>query len=330
MVPARPLCGGSRWGRLRSPSDGSLTHELTNDGRTERTLLEAFDSIRCFTGKHGRAPHKPLLLLLVLARLQRGDAGPIEFSEVEQKLLHLLEDFGPPGAKHPEYPFWRLRSDRVWLVESAKGTDLAAFENSSHDVPVSRLRDERAVGRLLPEIETVLTARPSLVNEIAARLLERSFPPTLHDDILDAVGMPYRAETDRRRPRDADFRELILRIYERRCAMCGFDGRLGRADFGVEAAHVQWHAFDGPDIEENGLCLCSLHHKALDAGALGVGEDGRVLVSEHLCGGSRVHEWLIGLCGRPLSVPTQGHMLPQPAFTKWHREQVFRDPPRAT
>ena len=239
-------------------------------------------------------------------------------------------DFGPPGAKHPEYPFWRLRSDGTWLVECPKGTDLAALKNSSHDVPASRLRDERAAGRLLPEIESALATRPSLVNEVVARLLERSFPPTLHEDILDAVGMPYRAETDRRRPRDADFRELILRIYERRCAMCGFDGRLGRIDFGIEAAHVQWHAFDGPDIEENGLCLCSLHHKVLDAGALGVGEDGRVLVSEHLCGGSRVQDWLIDLRGRWLSTPTQGHAGPQPAFIKWHREQVFREPPRAT
>ena len=165
----------------------------------ETTLLAAFDGIRCFSGKHGRAPHKPLLLLLVLARLQRGDAGPIEFSDVEAKLQHLLEDFGPPRAKHPEYPFWRLRSDGIWLVESPKGTDLAALENSSHDVPASRLRDERAAGRLLPEIESALATRPSLVNEVVARLLERSFPPTLHEDTLDAVGMPYRAETDRTR-----------------------------------------------------------------------------------------------------------------------------------
>ena len=37
--------------------------------------------------------------------------------------------------------------------------------------------------------------------------------------------------------------------------------------FGLEAAHITWHAGDGPDLVPNGLVLCTLHHKALDRGA---------------------------------------------------------------
>jgi hypothetical protein len=32
----------------------------------------------------------------------------------------------------------------------------------------------------------------------------------------------------------------------------------------------RWFAFDGPDTPDNGLALCSLHHKLFDLGALGL------------------------------------------------------------
>jgi uncharacterized protein len=69
-----------------------------------------------------------------------------------------------------------------------------------------------------------------------------------------------------RRRRDPRFREEILRIYERRCAVCGYDGRLGTTDLAIEAAHIKWHAAGGPDAAENGLALCSFHHVALEPG----------------------------------------------------------------
>lgn len=47
---------------------------------------------------------------------------------------------------------------------------------------------------------------------------------------------------------------------------------------------MRWGAFDGPDHVDNGLCLCVLHHKLFDKGALGVGEDRRILVSQEFVG----------------------------------------------
>ena len=36
------------------------------------------------------------------------------------------------------------------------------------------------------------------------------------------------------------------------------------------AAPLRWWAFDGPDAVDNGLCLCSFHHKLLDRGVLDI------------------------------------------------------------
>jgi putative restriction endonuclease len=35
---------------------------------------------------------------------------------------------------------------------------------------------------------------------------------------------------------------------------------------GLEAAHIKWFQAGGPDIEANGLAMCSLHHKLFDLG----------------------------------------------------------------
>ena len=49
---------------------------------------------------------------------------------------------------------------------------------------------------------------------------------------------------------------------------------------GLEAAHVRWHSHGGPSDVANGLCLCPLHHKFLDLGAIGISDTHRVMVSQ--------------------------------------------------
>jgi hypothetical protein len=51
---------------------------------------------------------------------------------------------------------------------------------------------------------------------------------------------------------------------------------------GIDAAHVRWFAFDGPDTLDNGLALCVLHHKLFDLGVLGLDPKLRVQVSAAL------------------------------------------------
>ena len=52
--------------------------------------------------------------------------------------------------------------------------------------------------------------------------------------------------------------------------MCKYDIRFGDRLLGLEAAHIRWHSHDGRDVVSNGLALCSVHHKALDLGAMGL------------------------------------------------------------
>ena len=62
--------------------------------------LERIARIRQWSRNGERAPHKPLLLLYVLGRLQRIGSTEVPYAEAEPALAQLLQDFGPPGGGH--------------------------------------------------------------------------------------------------------------------------------------------------------------------------------------------------------------------------------------
>ncbi|MBB1246141.1 HNH endonuclease [Streptomyces durbertensis] len=308
--------------------------------------LERAATLRQWTKGGARAPHKPLLLLYALGRFQEDADGELYYSAVEEDLKRLLAEYGPPNRTTPAYPFHHLVSDGVWEVRTDRGP-------GSPGTGVRELRAGGAAGRLTPDLRTALRREPSLLGRMARVLLDQHFPPSLHGELCEALGLELEpAETGwsspARRRRDPRMRERVLTAYEYRCAFCGYDGRIGAVPVGLEAAHVRWWAFGGPDDVDNGLCLCSLHHKLFDKGVLGVGwrppgsphsseagsggrrrEGRRVLVSQRFVGHSRAaREHVTALADRPLSGPQPGASPVATHYLSWHTGQVFQGDPR--
>lgn len=205
------------------------------------------------------------------------------------------------------------------------------------------LRSSGATGRLEPELRGALDGERSLLGRMARVLLDIHFPPSLHAELCEAVGLDLElAETEAvavgpgggarsadRRVRDRRMRDLVLTAYEFQCAFCGYDGMLGGRTVGLEAAHVRWWSFDGPDEVDNGLCLCSLHHKLLDKGALGLGDGNRISVSRSFTGRNEASRYqVLALAGQPLLGPQAGRPAVAGPHREWHARQVFRGEPR--
>lgn len=289
--------------------------------------LERVAQLRQWSRGGSRAPHKPLLLLYALGRFQEDAGSELSYSAVEADLAQLLVEYGPPNKTTPAYPFHHLVSDGVWEVRTDRGP-------GSPGSGVRDLRETGAVGRLDPQLRAALRREPALLGRIAQVLLDLHFPPSLHGDLCEAVGLRLEPVEnallpDRRRQRDRRMRELLLTAYEYRCAFCGYDGRIGAVPVGLEAAHVRWWAFDGPDDVDNGLCLCSLHHKLFDKGVLGIGDGHRILVSQRFVGHSPVaHQHVIALAGRPILGPQPGARPVAASHRVWHTSQVFHGTPR--
>ena len=184
-------------------------------------------------------------------------------------------------------------------------------------------------GHFTSEIAEQLQRDPGLVTEFASRLLHGHFSETLHQDILDAVGLCLRpTETVTRLRRNLEFRSRVLKADGHACAVCGLNVRLGTVVLAVEAAHIQWHQASGPDDERNGLALCSLHHKAFDRGEFTVRPDRVLLVSGQTHGGQGFEKWLMQFHGRPIRKPLRQEDLPAERFLGWHQREVFRQPSR--
>ncbi len=235
---------------------------------TPDEILKAFDNIRVWQRGDRRAPHKPLLILMALGNLARGEKPRVAFTEIESKLGRLLEEFGPSGSgASRHFPFWHLATDKLWQLD---GPAEILSRPPGATPTIGELRANHVTGGFPPEIQSALEKNPALVAEVARRVLDAHFPESIRQDVLDAVGLSLESadavggEPGARR-RDPAFREKVLLAYEYRCCVCGHDLRLKQQVIALEAAHIKWFQAGGPDVEQNGLALCSLHHKVPDS-----------------------------------------------------------------
>ena len=291
------------------------------------SLLDRFHAIRTWKRGDQRAPHKPLLILLALGRLQQGEGRLVPFRDVEEPLGDLLRRYGvTAGKQHPDNPFWYMRNDGLWEIPGAD--DLPKVKNRKRPI-LGALRETS--GGFPEDIYSDLFADPALVVRLAQTVLDEHFPESYHDPIATTVGLDLDVPSidKKKRKRDPKFAGLILNAYGFRCAVCGMNPTLDGAATGLEAAHVRWLCHDGPNTIENGLCLCALHHKALDIGTIGLTDNHRVIVSNRLHGGDEVEAFIGRFHGQPLRGPVHGALPIGGKHRDWHWINVFKKPPRA-
>lgn len=169
-----------------------------------------------------------------------------------------------------------------------------------------------------------MTKASKLAFKIVQELLDSNFPSSIHEDILQSVGIDIESQRFDEKKRHPDFRENILRAYEYRCSVCGFDVRLGHFPVALEAAHIKWYQAGGPDTEVNGIALCVLHHKLFDRGAFTLSDKMKILVSAHAYGTIGFQEWLMNFHGKEIIPPQRKSFYPDREFVNWHIREVFR------
>jgi putative restriction endonuclease len=286
---------------------------------TPKEVLQKFEAIRTWGIGDKRAPHKPLLILLALGSLQNNKKS-LAYSEVDEKLTSLLEEFGSSKNQRPFYPFVRLANDHIWafdkpeLIESYKGEDPGR----------PFLLDKDIHAGFAPAIIDAFKQYPTLIYEVAQYILDSNFSESIHNDILSSVGLDFETRNQKRKPRDQKFREKILIAYEYQCAVCGFNLRLSNHSIALDAAHIKWHQAGGPDTEVNGLALCTLHHKLLDLGAFKLNENLAVVVSERVNGTIGLEEWLLRFHNKEIRFPQSKKYYPEPEYVVWHWREVFK------
>jgi putative restriction endonuclease len=111
--------------------------------------------------------------------------------------------------------------------------------------------------------------------------------------------------------RDSALSRRVKELHGFRCQVCGITIETA-GGFYAEGAHIRplGSPHDGPDVEENILCLCPNHHVMFDLGSLTVGDD-------------------LGIVGAPGKLRLVDGHLPGQDFLRYHREHYaeLRRPP---
>ena len=307
----------------------------------KRQFLENLRNIQQWARGSRRAPHKPLLLLVALARIQHEDEQFVSFADIDDPLANLLHVYGPPSkVSRPKThePFSRLTGDSLWELRTQSGCVIDSTVNFGR----RQLINDGIVGGFPDEIFQLLVSDTQLVQNAIRFLLESNWPNSMHESILESIGIESESmedsnelQTITRKPRDPNFRRIILTAYERTCAVCEFDLRLNDSLLDLQAAHIKWHAAGGPDSINNGIALCGFHHNAFDRGAIGLKPLGvsrigyQVVVSNELSGSSPAKNWLLNFNGKEMRTPQSVDDLPDSEFVDWHTDQVFHGSARA-
>ncbi len=283
-------------------------------------LIDKFKHITMWKSGGKRAPHKPLLVLYAIGCLLGNKSRLMPYEEVEKGLKELLMAFGPSTASlRAEYPFWRLQNDNLWEVEDSERFRVTA----SGDPIRTELINLNARGGFNINVFEALKKSTQTLREIVEEILNDNFPDSIHEDILHATGIDLE-NLDTRSKRDPLFRNKVLRAYENRCAVCGFDVRMDHYPIALEAAHIMWHQAGGPDEENNGIALCIMHHKLFDRGAFTLSDTMEILVSDRANGSQGFNEWLMDFHGKKIKHPQRTVYMPHQEFVEWHVRQVFQ------
>jgi len=285
-------------------------------------LIKRIDNINIWKKGNQRAPHKPLLILYAIGRHLMKKENMISYRDVDRDVKKLLIEFGPQRRSyHPEFPFWHLCSDGIWMLSNSE--NLQKRKSGSSPTRTEFLK-HNVFGGFPKEVAGVLFRNADFLSSIIKQLLDAHFPSSIHEDILQAVGIDMDTTAVFAKARDPYFRNKILNAYEHQCAVCGFNVRVGDSLVALEAAHIKWHQAGGPDNENNGIALCTMHHKLFDRGAFTLTGDMTLMVSENAHGTSGFNEWLMKYHGKEIRPPQSPSYYPEPTFVTWHVREVFK------
>lgn len=290
---------------------------------TFEELKNAFLKVRIFRSGDKYAPHKPLLLLLLLTQFYAERKQTWLYEEIRDKMIELLRQFSPyTDSYRPNYPFFRLANDGLWQIRSKHTI------NIKKDYYGVELNNMQAEGFFTEKINKALAEEYNRIPELIGAILVEFFPENIHDEILEMIGFSEYTIVKTRRKRDPTFRETVLRTYGYKCAICGLGARLGNNLVGLEAAHIKWVHWGGPDEIRNGLALCSIHHKLFDRGAFAFSKDHHLVASSHIHDGKQLEEILFKYEGRQIQLPLNPIEVPDTNYINWHWKNIFKRPVR--
>lgn len=253
---------------------------------------------RAYTKGLGKAPHKPVLLLVILEMVKVGDLlsnrviyDGVFVGHFRNQWKRLVNSGHTPNSA---LPFFHMRSERkptfYWRLVIKPGMDIPI--TSSHSIKSPRALEESLEYAEIDLGLYYLMADP-VANEVLRKsLLEHYFPRAesasniqynifdqIHNEIVAERKVDYAEHLKKLEAslkpeefheevivRSAVFRKDVLKVYDDTCSVSGlYVTTVGGAQL-LDACHIVPFSESRKDHITNGICLSPTLHRAFDRG----------------------------------------------------------------
>jgi putative restriction endonuclease len=296
---------------------------------TSEQWLSKLAKLKVDKARGDPAPHKPILLLVVLELAEQGllPKGVIPLTpELAFRFCTYWSIVSHRRTQKPDmrYPFFHLKSDGIWspLDENGKPTS-------------ERFQAKFAA---MPSDFVAFAMDPYYRDKARRILIARYFEPYERLGLYALVGMPVPADDEiardatykgpeeaQKQGREARFRLHVVAAYNYTCALTRY--RLTTITGGsiVDAAHIHEFADSRNNDPRNGLALSKNAHWLFDNGLWTLGDDYKVIVAQSkFAEAGPGHHMLAQYSGQQILLPTETALWPNPLLTAWHRDKKFK------
>lgn len=281
--------------------------------------------------KGSPAPHKPLLLLVVIELAEEGllPKGTLPLTpELAFRFCTYWTIVAHRRRQTPDvrYPFHHMQSGGFWKALGEDGglspdrrlTRQAAFDQDFEACLADRAFREEA------RILLICKYFPPDERIALCSLLDLAVPS---EDEVASASMHRSPEEAEQRGREARFRLKVVSLYNYTCALTGY--RLMTVSSGsiVDAAHIHQFSNSRNNDIRNGIALCKNAHWLFDSGLWTITDDYTVRVAPgRFAEDSPDQKPLVDYHGQRIRLPGNSLLYPDPAHLDWHRRRKFLGP----
>ena len=306
-----------------------------------KNYIHAFSTLHVNRVQSRTSPHKPVMLLSILAL---AGAGLLKENKIfyTQNLLDIFKSFFQTVAQqgdacNPYFPFFHLyKGETFWHLKPIAGREAIVEALQTVRGP-SQITDNIEYAFLDDALFGLISATPD--REILKQtLIERWFAASREQirtvaaeeqqiALYENELKEYRKAADsssqyNEKVRDTAFSRVVREAYDYRCAASGWRVILPDGTVMVEAAHLIPFSESQDNDPCNGIALAPNFHWALDRNILAPGPDLKWHVSKLLDKRNRDYQELLELDKKPVILPRDKKYYPRMDALEWRAKKV--------
>jgi len=288
--------------------------------------LQKLATLRIDRARGNPAPHKPLLLLVIMEMMEKGEIESPEVTlspDIAFRFSVFWSAVAQRRKQRPEVrlPFHYLKSSGIWQPITGQG-ELSPDKRLTKSIRIdknffeclSNQKFRERARRVLIETEPYFLPEERIALYSLLKI-KRSAPKIREEEAA--------YKTSVQTGRDARFRiEVVLIAYKHTCALTGYRMTTLGMESIVDAAHIHEFKDSRNNDPQNGLALSKNAHWQFDRGLWSLNDDYKVIVNKEKFTEEGVPgQRLADFEGRRIFLPSQPKYWPEHSYISWHRKQ---------